>query len=130
MKLHLWIVSIVSFLIFASVAFAQSAPPQLHVNCSIQELVSSAITETKVCIDSSTDHHGAIIFPKLSVISEIDMMIALHEGLLIVNLYHNPTGISAGSHADITGGKNAHTQMILGNDRSISLNCSKVPQCG
>ena len=54
-------------------------------------------------------------------ISEIDLMIALHEGLLIVNLYHNPSHISSGSHADITGGKNSYTQMILGDGRSVSV---------
>lgn len=108
-------------LFFGSVAFAQTAP--LHVNCNISEIDNGVTTETSVSIDSSTEKHGAMIFPKLAVISEVDMMIALHEGYLIVNLYHNPSHISADSHGDITGGKNAHTQMILGNDRSISVNC-------
>ncbi len=108
-------------LIFASTAFAQTTP--LHVTCEISEVVDSAVTETEVGIDSSTDKHGGMIFPKLAVISEVDMMIALHQGILIVNLYHNPSGISADSHADITGGKNAHTQMIFGNGRSVSVNC-------
>lgn len=108
-------------LFFSSMAFAQTAP--LHVNCGISEVVDGVSTETAVSIDSSTEKHGAMIFPKLAVISEVDMMIALHEGYLIVNLYHNPSHISADSHGDITGGKNAHTQMILGNGRSISVNC-------
>ncbi len=106
---------------FGSVAFAQTPP--LHVNCVISEVVNAVPTDTAVSIDSSTETHGAIIFPKLAVISEVDLMIALHEGLLIVNLYHNPSQISAGSHADITGGKNAHAQMILPKGRSISVNC-------
>ena len=108
-------------LIFSSAAFAQTAP--LHVKCTISEVVDGVATETAVSIESSTEKHGAMIFPKLAVISEVDMMIALHEGILIVNLYHNPSHISADSHGDITGGKNAHAQMILGNGRSVSVNC-------
>ena len=117
---------IIAFLSTATLAQSQPPSSPLHVNCMIQEFVNSQLAkETGVSIDSSSQHHGAMIFPKLSVISEVDMMIALHEGLLIVSLYHNPSGISSASHSDITGGKNAHSQINLGDGRSVTVNCLK-----
>ena len=112
---------IFSFTFAHSLAFANPAP--LKVNCIIQEFMDQTPTETAVSIESSNSTHGAMIFPKLKIIPEVDMMIALHQSFLIVNLYHNPSGISAASHADITGGKNSHTQMILGNGRSLTVSC-------
>ena len=104
-------------------SFAFANPEPIRVNCVIKEYIDQTPTETSVSLESSTNTHGAMIFPKLKIIPEVDMMIALHESFLIVNLYHNPSGISASSHADITGGKNSHTQMHLGNERSLTVTC-------
>lgn len=113
-------------LFFLAPSTFAEAPIPLHVVCKIQELVDDVTAkETTVDINSTSQPHGAILFPKLEVISDVELMIALYDGLLILNFHHQATGITVGSHADITGGKNAHGQMHLGQGRSLTVNCIK-----
>lgn len=104
-------------------SFAESS--NLKVACKIQEILNGSTKESALSIESSTDKHGAILYPKLQQMPEVDLMVALYDGLIIVNAYHNPTGISSASHSDITGSKYAHYQMDFGAGKSVTVHCTK-----
>lgn len=113
------------FVIFAGPVHAdlQTSIAPVKVACLVQEFSGDQSQDHTYGLESSEDKHGAMIFPKLNLIPEVDLMIAFYKGLIVVNAYHNPSGISSASHSDVMGSQNAHFQMNLGTGKSLAVNC-------
>ena len=115
-------------LLFALAALISLPAFAGNVTCEVQEIpggTESPVVQ-KITLAESENVHDTIHLLTFTKFTDVKGLLAVDHGIMIIHVYHEPTGFASTSHSDISAGRGVHHQFLMSGSSGIVIDCLPV----